>query len=491
MSPPGRPKGESRSAQHEGLQINTRHIVSAGALYGLADVVVLAVGGFLLLPLYTRTLSQAEFGAFIIIKANIDILSCVLHLGLVSAAARVYFDHRQAGQQAQYMVSVLLFFGLVLLGATALLALWGPAAWALLSPGVPALPYLWFVLALAAAAFMASLASTWLRLDARVRAFTALQLASAALLAGLATANLAWFKLGLPGLLLALLGSAMLGVALLPWLFGTGTKVRLDWAHVRESLRYGLPIMVGLLAYVVLNRICTLILQRHVSLEELAIFGLAQQLALLVSLAGAAYGKAMQPAVFRAEAAQFAALLRQAAQTFFLLMTSVTCMVLLFASDIVAVVAPRSYQGGHDVLLLLIVASFLYSASLIADTALLYSRRPRASAAASLAGAALAVVLGLALIPQFGLLGGAAAMAGAFLGLTLLSHTLARRATGLSFLHLLAPAGAACCAVALGVAWLQRQALSWEVSLAIRLALAAALLWALRAAHAHLNRAAA
>ncbi len=456
------------NTQAQALVSNPRQIISAGALYGLADVAVLAVGGFLLLPLYTRTLSQAEFGMFVIVKANVEIISCVLHLGLVSAVARVYFDHRRAGQQAAYINSVLLFFGLLTLLATGLFAAGGAQVWAWLSPGVPAQPFMWLALAISVLAFASTLGTTWLRLEDRVQAFTLVQLASAALLVLATTLALAVWHSGLPGLLLAMLSSSVLGALMLPRLLGGALHWRIHWPHVRDTLRYSLPIVAGLLAYFVLNRISTLILQRHVGLEDIAVFGLAQQLAMLVGIAGTAFAKAMQPAAFRAEAGQFPALMKRSTRSFLLLMTGVTSLVLLFATDIVTLLAPSHYQAGHDVLRLLLVASFIYSISLLSDTALLYHRRPKASAAVSVAGAALSVALGLVLIPRLGLLGAALTITLAFLGLTLIGHAVARRVSGLSYLLPFAAALACVCAVAGFEAWVQRQGWPELLALAVR-----------------------
>ena len=460
------------SVQNAGILPNTRQILTASVLYGAADMLVLAVGGFLLLPLYTRQLTQAEFGAYVIVKTNIEILSFVLHFGLVSAVARVYFDYRKSGQHIDYLNSVVLLFGIILLTAVSLLALWGDRAWALLSPGVPASPYLWYCVAISAMAFAASLGSTWLRLEGRARAFTFLQVATAALLGAAAFINLKVLRLGLPGLLLALFASSMLSAAALPWLFGARFRLTLRWVHLRTSLHYALPIVAGLLAYFVLNRASTLILQRHVSVEQVAVFGLAQQLAMLVTIAGAAFGKAMQPAVFSADSTHAPDLMRRSARVLIVGMLCVTCLVLLFASNIVAVVAPPSYRDSHEILLILIVAAFVYSFSLISDTALLYHRRPKSSAAVSIAGAVLSASLGLWLIPQYGLHGAAIAVAVAFLAVTLLSHALAYRLTGHSYLRSMTLALGAACGVAAVAAWIERLDPPLAISIGIKIAVA-------------------
>lgn len=450
--------------------MDTRKLLSITVLYGFADVVVLAVGGFLLLPLYTRTLSQSEFGTYVIVKTNIELITYLLYFGLPSAVARVYFDHKKTNQQAEYLSSVLMFFLVILVLFGALLSLWGARLWALLSPATPVEPYLGFSLAIAAVGFFAALGSLWLRLDGRAIALASLQVGTSIVLATAAVINLVVLGLGLPGLLSALLISSACPALVLPWLFGRRFRPTIRWAHIAESLHYAVPIVIGYFAYFVLNRISTLILQRHVEVDQIAVFGLAQQLAMMVTLAATAFGKAAQPAVFAAEPAQAGELMQRSGKVLMLLMFCVTSAVLLLASDIFRIVAPKSYGGGYEIMLILLVSSFAYSFTLIFNTALLYHRRPRTSVAVSIFGAVLSAALGLWLIPLYGLYGAALATAGAFFAMTLLSHWIARRLTGHSYLAPMLLALAASCGLAVFVAWLQRQGFAIGTTAGLKLA---------------------
>ena len=428
-------------------------------MYGFADVVVLAVGGFLLLPLYTRTLSQTEFGTYVIVRANTELLTYLLFLGLPTAVARVYFDHKKENTHIEYLSSVLMFFLLNLLVFAAVFSVWGSTLWALLSPATPANPFLGFSLAIAAVGFFVALGSLWLRMDGRAAAFAALQVGTAATLAAVAVLNLVVLDKGLPGLLFALLISSACSAMVLPWLFGRGFRPTIRWAHITESLHYAVPIVIGYVAYFVLNRISTLILQHHVATDQIAIFGLAQQLAMMVTIAATAFGKASQPAVFAAEPAQAAELMRRSGKILMLLMFCITSAVVLFASDIFSLVAPSSYASGHPILLILLMANFAYSFAQISDTALMYHRRPKTSVAVSLVGAGISAALGALLIPRYQLQGAAFAIAGAFLATALLSHWVAHRSTGHSYLSTMLPALSAIFLLAVLADWLRREAL--------------------------------
>jgi len=455
--------------------VNTRQLLSSTALYGAADALVLLVGGFLLLPLYTHALSQAEFGQYVVTRTGIELLTYLLHFGLLSAVARLYFDCRGPAAQQEYLSSVVMLFLVLLAGWAILLIGWGDSAWRELAPGAPAYPYLWFAIAIAATGFFGTLASTWLRLDSRVGAFVGLQVASAAALAITAFVNLSILQLGLPGLLVALLAGPAVCAAMLPLLFRGGFRPVLQVAHVRPSLHYALPAVASLLAYFVLNRINIVILQRHTPLDRVAVFGLAQQIAQLIGMTAVAFGKAMQPAVFGAQPKEAAALLRRFGRLLILALVSVTILVLLFAADVLAIVAPASYRAGHGILLVLAVAAFAYALSLLSDTALLYERRPRITAALSVLGATLSAVLGLVLTPRFGMYGAAFAMAGAFVTMTLAGLIAAGRVAGHSFLRQSIPALIAVSVVAAFAAWLH-DAAQPAMALALKLPIAALLL---------------
>jgi O-antigen/teichoic acid export membrane protein len=465
--------------------LNTRRLLSSAALYGVADIAVMAVSGFLLLPLYTRTLSQREFGMFVAVRANLDILTYLLHFGLPSAVARVYFDHEKHGTHEAYLSSIISFFVIVLAGLGVLLALWGEALWTTLSPTTPTHPYLAFSVAIAAFGFLAAIASLWLRLQNRAVAMVSMQLTTAAVLAVLATVNLAVLGLGLTGLLWAMLASLAFAACVLPWLFRGRFQWRIQRSHITESLHYAVPILVGYIAYFVLNRFSTLVLQRHVPMEEVAVYGLAQQLAMIVTIAGTSFGMALQPAVFGAEPAKAMEALRRSSRILLLLMFCVCAALLLFAQELHAIVAPRSYRGSEHILLILVVANFTNTFTLLSDTALLYHRRPKTSVAVSILSATAATVLGLWLIPLYHVEGAAASLFGALVLRMLCSHWLAYRVTGYAAVGPMAAAMVATGLLAVLAGWFQAQALGATGSVALKVAFAAALLSATYALYKH------
>jgi O-antigen/teichoic acid export membrane protein len=466
--------GEARAGRARGSSfLSTRGLLYSSIIYGAADVVVLAVGGLFLIPLYTRTLSQTEFGNYVIVRTNAELFTYLLYFGLPSAAARVYFDHRKIGRHVEYMRSVVNLFMVSLLVFGCICYLWGGKLWELLSPNTPTVPNLWFSVAIAAISFFATLGPLWLRLENRVHAFVTVQICASLVLALAACVALVTLHAGLFGLVAALLISSAASSLVLPWLFGGRFRPAIEVSHVSESLRFAAPVVVSYVAYFVLNRTGTVILQRHVAADQIAIFGLAQQLAMMVTMVGTAFGKAMQPAVYAAEPVEAEQLLRRSGHMLILLMFGITSLLMLFGWEGFSLVAPSNYAAGFEIFLILAWANLAYSFNLISSTALFYNRRPKTSVAISILGAVLSAAFGLWLIPQQRLQGAAFAAAAAFFLMTVVGQWVSRRLTGHSHLGAMLLTLLATAALAALASWFRRQGFSMVTAVCLKSVVAA------------------
>lgn len=449
--------------------MNIRQLLSVSVLYGLADVLVVAIGGFLLLPLYTRTLTQAEFGTYFIVRANTDILLYLLYLGLPSAITRLYFDYRPSGRHSEYLASILTLFFVYSAVVAVALFLWGDVGWRLLSPSTPAQPYIWYSFAIAFVGFLSTVGALVMRLEENARRFVSVQIAAAIVLVVASFVTLSVWHLGLPGLLMSLVLGAFPPALTLFVMMRANLRPRLHPAQLIQSLKYGAPFVVTYLSFFFLNRFSTVVLQRHVSLDEIALFGLAQQLSTIVTVGSGAFGKALQPAVFGAKAEDARIVLQRSAKLFIVLMLPATAALMLFANELVAVVAPHKYGVSIVLLVVLVAGNFAQALCLISSMTLEYFKKPGYSAGVTITSAVLSAALNLWLIPRYAIFGAAAALAIGYLIPALLGHLLAYRVSGVSFFSLVLPSLLAVGAVAVLAFLVDRQALVWWESFGVRI----------------------
>ena len=411
--------------------MDARRLISSAALYGLADVATLAVGGFLLLPLYTRLLSASDFGTFVAVRANADVLTYVLQFGLPSALARLYLDRKREGEHLRLVNSLLTAFLVALVVVLAVFAFAGDGLWHALSPSVAPHPFLDFCIAQAVLTFLGGMATVWLRMEGRALAFVGLQLSSAAALATAAAFSLVVMGAGLQGVLAAILIGACCTAGALPVLLGRRLRLHIHEPDLREALKYALPILVGYLAHFTLNRFSTIVLQRYVPLGDIGVFGVAQQLASIVPLLCASFGMALQPGVYGARDLSAAReMLMRASTILAAAIASLAGLLVLFAPELLQLVAPTLAQAARPLMTALVIANVGVAFILVADTALLYCRRPSLSVAISVGSAVLSAGVAFWLVPRYLVVGAAASLALGVLIRTCISQVIAYRVSG-------------------------------------------------------------
>ena len=99
----------------------TKKLLKNSVIYTIGDFINVAVGGFLLLPFYTRVLTQSEFGLFNVLNASILIVTFIVHFGIISTYSRLYFNYTEDKKNSftgqviflHILMSLLLFFFVV------------------------------------------------------------------------------------------------------------------------------------------------------------------------------------------------------------------------------------------------------------------------------------------------------------------------------------------------------------------------------------------
>ncbi|MDH4178863.1 MAG: oligosaccharide flippase family protein, partial [Armatimonadota bacterium] len=78
--------------------------------------------GFIMIPIYTRALTRADYGVLELLTRSAEVASIVLALGMSSAVLRFYFDHDDQRDRDLLVSSAFAFSVLLAVGATALLS---------------------------------------------------------------------------------------------------------------------------------------------------------------------------------------------------------------------------------------------------------------------------------------------------------------------------------------------------------------------------------
>jgi O-antigen/teichoic acid export membrane protein len=241
---------------------------------------LLSLGGILLLPMITASLSPAELGLFSLVDTA---LTQGLTLGLLGLkfSYLYYYAHIPSQERPRLLGNTLILCGAGSLVVGILLAgLFGSTTVMAQFDAVP-LPMAWLLVPLQFIGATQVVLLTELRAARHVKLAGVIAVAQLALLLTCSYWMVVKQRYGLPGLLGAQLiaqGSATLGalVLLLPRL-----ALDFDIARSQRLLRYGLPMMGSLTLRYALDTICRFLLAALVSIEAAGLFLVVNRVTML------------------------------------------------------------------------------------------------------------------------------------------------------------------------------------------------------------------
>ncbi len=257
-----------------------RRLATTGAAYTAASILskVIAVA---LLPLYTRYLTPADYGAAEVMFAAVVSASIVVRLGLIEALLRFYYkDGEDPGRVVSSAFAALFWFAT--LGALIALPFATPISEALLDRPATALARisiggLWVLT-------MFEFMLTLFRLEERARAFFVTTILNVLVTIGLTVVLVVGAGEGARGLLLGSYASGAAFVLGLIFVQRRRLSLRFDRALLRRLLRFGLPTMPAEASLYLLNFVDRIIIVRSAGLAEAGLYSLAVKFAQAINV---------------------------------------------------------------------------------------------------------------------------------------------------------------------------------------------------------------
>jgi O-antigen/teichoic acid export membrane protein len=382
------------------------------------DTLVYAVGAlfakavsFVMLPVYTRYLTPADYGVMQLVEMTLDVISIFAGTRIALGVFRYYHKAETEAERkavlSTAMILIVALFGLFA-AATALLA--------------PVLSRLVFgsaeqaaVLVVAAAGFgtssLITVPTSLMRLEQRSVSLTAITTAKLLLQVGLNLYFLAVLGLGVTAIFLAtLIANVVVGVALaVPFVLRQGFRLSRRWT--RDLLRYGLPLVATNVAAFIVAFGDRYFLRVSGDLAAVGLYSLSYQFGfLLLAVSFGPFLTMWEP--LRFAVAKRADHDRQFSRAFLflnLLVLSAALGVALLVDDFIAVMTAPAYHSASRLVPLILVAHVLLCWAAFHENGVLVKERTEFVTLANGLGAVTALAGYAALIPP--LLGLGAAVA--------------------------------------------------------------------------------
>jgi O-antigen/teichoic acid export membrane protein len=407
-----------------------RRLATTGAAYTAASILskLIAVG---LLPLYTRYLTTADYGAAEVMFAAVVSASIVVRFGLIEAVLRFYYKDGEDPAEVVATSFAALFW---VSTAAALIALpfAGPIAEALLteeaakvaSPaelGRIAIGGLWVLT-------MVEYLLTLFRLEERARAYFVTTIVNVLAAIGLTVVLVVGRDEGARGLLL---GSYASGAAVALALIAINWRhlsLRVDLPLLRRMGRFGLPTMPAELSLYALNFVDRIVIVRSLGLAEAGLYSLAVKFAQAVNVLVRGFQLAWPPLAYSIRDDGEARRVYAAVVTWFVAGCAfVVAGIWLLSRWIVRFLAAPPFFDSYEAIGLIATGVTLYALYMVLVVILGRTGRTEFNLPATIAALVTNVALNILLVPPLGIVGAGLALVASYLVVVGLMYVFTQR----------------------------------------------------------------
>ncbi len=396
-----------------GVDRSSRDLLKHSGVYGLGHILA-RLASVLLLPVYTRYLTPADYGVLAILDLAVALLAIVLASGTVRAVVRHHFETDSEPER-----DGLWWTGLGLLIATGLVVLlpaviWREslARWTLGEAGIPGAFFYLLALANLALTTLEQLFQAHLRVYKQSTLFVVLSLGRLLLNIALNLWLLIAHDLGVAAILWGNLVTAAVSVAALLVVFVRrrgGVRLRPDL--VGDLFSYGTPLVVAALLATAMHQLDRYLLRVLLDLEGVGVYSVAYAIgqginALILN----PFSQIWYVVVYELDGKpDFQRVISSVFRYFFTLLALVMLGVSLFAWPILRVLVAPEFFGAAELVPLLCLAYLLFSLHAHFNLPPLLAKRTGSMIPPHLIGVAVNVAANLFLIPRLGTIGAALA----------------------------------------------------------------------------------
>ncbi len=384
------------------------------AIYGLGGLVSRFVA-LLLLPLYTRYLTPADYGAVETLVALAAILATVLRLGIASAFFRFYFDSTDRAHRLR-VVRTSFWFTMVMatLGLVIGVILAEPISeWLFDTGDHTTLVRAAFVLLWAQMNYeqMTSL----FRVEERAVAFTAATLVNLAVTVAATVLFVVVFDWGATGVVAGNFTGTLIVYAALLVYRHEQLGLTLDRSLLRQMNRFGIPLVPSMLALWLLNFGDRFFILKLADQSEVGVYSIGARIASAMVLLLAAFRAGWLAFAYSIEDDDRARRAYSFVLTYLLFVASWAALALALLSPwLVQWLTTPAFFDASEVVPLLVFGAVALGGFNVVSIVLGRRKRTQFNWIATGAGAAVSVVLNLVLIPTYGIIGAAIANLSAF-----------------------------------------------------------------------------
>jgi O-antigen/teichoic acid export membrane protein len=407
------------------VKAQLKKLTTDSAVYGVSNILGRFIT-FLLVPFYSHTLPQAEYGIVAVVYSLIALLNAAFTFGLEPAYMRHVADADTATRNRIFSTTswFIAAASVVLVGAILLFETQVQALLEIRDTWDAIIPLSLGMIALDAVNVIPFAA---LRMENRARLFAAVKITSIVINVSLNILFILVLRWSIVSIFLSgLIASLASTLLLLPVYFSHGRQ-GLDRPLLRELLRYGAPTMPGAIAIMLIEIIDKPLMLKLAGAAATGVYNVNYKLGIFMMLVVTVFRYAWQPFYLQMKDSTETRRLFARVLTYFVLLSAAIVLVLsLFIGDLVRIplwngrlLINPEYLGGIGIVPIILFSYMWAGIAQILNAGLYIEKRTTLVLLSTSTGAAVNIVTNLLLIPVWGMYGAAAATFAAYFSISL------------------------------------------------------------------------
>ncbi|OGL42883.1 MAG: hypothetical protein A2W05_08865 [Candidatus Schekmanbacteria bacterium RBG_16_38_10] len=384
-------------------------------IYGTGIIISRAVS-FIMLPVYTRYLTPADYGIMELLFMAIDIIAMIVGLGITGTVFKFYSDYKSPEEKREVIcTAIILIF--VIASVTAIIGF-------IVSPNISQVVFgntdnsyyfqITFVIYFLQAGNNIPL--MFIRAMQNSTSFIVINLIKLLIQLSLNLLFLVWFEMGVIGVLYSTLLAELTIASYLHVYTFHKIGFRFSISKGRQMIKFGYPFIFASLSNFVITYSDRYFLNVYSTLTVVGIYSLAYKFGFLMGyLAVTPFMQVWEPQRFEiAKQDKVLPIFKRVFLYFNIFVISVSLFISLFARDFLTIMSDPSYYEAYRIVPIVIIAYVFQAWTFYCNFGIYIKERSKHMAFANFISAMSNILLNFVLILEYGALGAAWATVGSF-----------------------------------------------------------------------------
>ena len=394
------------------------------SFYTIGNILPQAVG-FLLLPIYSRYLTPADYGVVSSMQVLISIFGILFTLAIDKSVYRLYFDYKLEKDKKDFLGTITISLIIISIFSLSLLFVLKDVI-GLIFKSIEFSPFYIYAILTALANVFILIPKIYLQINEKADKYFYLSTLQFLLTTGFVL----WFVLGEKSGASGMLKGQLFGnLILLPFIFYIIYHIinfTYNFKMLKEILLYSLPVIPALLSSWILNLSDRVFIERYFDLNDVGIYSIGYKIAGLVLVVSGAFYQAYNPIFYKLAGStnqeKAKKQLSKYNDIYIVALLLVVFFITLFSKEAIQLLLDKKYLDAYKIVPLIALSYLFYQAGGLLNFMMYQEKKTVQVMYMVICSAALNIFLNFLLVPKYGAYGAAIATILTFMALFIANY---------------------------------------------------------------------